>query len=327
MKIAIFGLGYVGITGAACFLLGEGHTVVGVEISEQKSRMIAAGRSPIVETGVDELLAAGVRDGRLSVVATAAEAIADSDIAMVCVGTPSAPTARTTWRTSSTSRSRSPPPRRLQALGTADGGVPVHDAPGSLDGLIQPIFDAALGDRRNELVELVYNPEFLRESSRCRRLHGAAEDRRRHRRRKAISPHDGAVQDDRRADLHHRLQGSGVHEVRRQHVRAVKVAFANEIGRFCVSPASTRRRSTRFSCPTASSTSPLYYTRPGGAFGGSCLPKDVRALQYLSDDTGSSAYLIESLIKSNDAHKRFLYEHATRDLEKGAHVLMVGLAF
>jgi GDP-mannose 6-dehydrogenase len=327
VKIAIFGLGYVGITGAAC-LLGEGHTVVGVEISEHKSRMIAAGRSPIVETGVDELLAEGVRRGRLSVVATAGEAIADADVAMVCVGTPSAPDGshNMTYIINVSQQIAG-------ALRDAARSAPLTVAfrstmrPGSIDGLIEPIFDAALGDRRSELVELVYNPEFLRESTAVADYLAPPKI--------VVGTADGKPS-ARMNELYKAIEAptfvTGYKEAEftkfvDNTFHAVKVAFANEIGRFCVSLGIDASKVHEIFVSDRKLNISPYYTRPGGAFGGSCLPKDVRALQYLSDDTGASAYLIESLIKSNDAHKRFLYEHATRDLVKGAHVLMVGLAF
>ena len=327
MKIAIFGLGYVGITGAAC-LLGEGHTVVGVEISEQKARTIAAGRSPIVETGVDELLAEGVRNGRLSVVATAREAVADADVAMVCVGTPSAPDGSHNM-TFIINVSQ----QIAGALSEVSRTTPLTVAyrstmrPGSIDDLIAPIFETALGEKRATAVELVYNPEFLRETTAVADYMAPPKI--------VVGTADGKPS-ARMTELYAAIEAptfiTGYREAEftkfvDNTFHAVKVAFANEIGRFCVSLGIDAAKVHEIFISDRKLNISPYYTRPGGAFGGSCLPKDVRALQYLSDDTGASAYLIESLIKSNDAHKRFLYEHATRDLPKGAHVLMVGLAF
>ena len=108
---------------------------------------------------------------------------------------------------------------------------------------------------------------------------------------------------------------------------AVKVAYANEIGRVCLNlgiQASTVHEI--FKSDTKLNIS-AYYTRPGGAFGGSCLPKDVRALQYISGDCGAMTPLVDSLIRSNEAHKHRLYEYAVAGLEPGAKVLLAGLAF
>jgi GDP-mannose 6-dehydrogenase len=108
---------------------------------------------------------------------------------------------------------------------------------------------------------------------------------------------------------------------------AVKVTFANEIGRVCEKLGiSARTVHEIFKSDTKLNLS-AYYTRPGGAFGGGCLPKDVRALQLLAGETGVSAHLIGSLIQSNEAHKHHQFVQATRDLPSGAKVLLVGLSF
>ena len=108
---------------------------------------------------------------------------------------------------------------------------------------------------------------------------------------------------------------------------AVKVSFANEIGRVCLaSGISARRVHEIFIADTKLNISP-YYMRPGGAFGGSCLPKDVRALQHIGADIGANLHLVDSLIRSNEAHKHRLFEYAAEGLEPGARVLMAGLAF
>src|SRR5262245_683024 len=92
MRISIFGLGYVGCVSAACFAK-NGHTVVGVDVAPAKRQILMEGRSPVVEKDLDELIAGGVREGRLSAVASASEAIAASDVSLICVGTPSNPNA------------------------------------------------------------------------------------------------------------------------------------------------------------------------------------------------------------------------------------------
>ena len=108
---------------------------------------------------------------------------------------------------------------------------------------------------------------------------------------------------------------------------AVKVAYANEIGRVCLQTGIDAAKVHEiFVSDTKLNISP-YYLRPGGAFGGSCLPKDVRALQYISGDVGATTPLVDSLLRSNDQHKHRLYEYAIEGLEKGAKVLMAGLAF
>ena len=108
---------------------------------------------------------------------------------------------------------------------------------------------------------------------------------------------------------------------------ALKVAYANEIGRLCVSLGIDAKVVHKiFVSDTKLNISP-YYLRPGGAFGGSCLPKDVRALQSISNDVGANTHVIDALMRSNEAHKHFLFTRAVKGLEPGARILMLGLAF
>jgi GDP-mannose 6-dehydrogenase len=108
---------------------------------------------------------------------------------------------------------------------------------------------------------------------------------------------------------------------------ALKVAYANEIGRLCVSLGIDAKIVHKiFVSDTKLNISP-YYLRPGGPFGGSCLPKDVRALQHISNDIGANTHVIDALMRSNDAHKHFLFTRAVSGLTPGSRVLMLGLAF
>jgi GDP-mannose 6-dehydrogenase len=108
---------------------------------------------------------------------------------------------------------------------------------------------------------------------------------------------------------------------------ALKIAFANEVGRVCdrlgISAATVHKI---FISDTKLNISP-YYLRPGGAFGGSCLPKDVRALQYIASDVGAHTHLVDALLRSNDAHKNFLFDNCMKAIPAGGRVLMLGLAF
>jgi GDP-mannose 6-dehydrogenase len=105
------------------------------------------------------------------------------------------------------------------------------------------------------------------------------------------------------------------------------VTFANEIGRVCAALGiSASKVHEIFISDTKLNISP-YYLRPGGPFGGSCLPKDIKALQYIAADVGANTYLIDSLIKSNDVHKRFIFEHISKSLNPNSKILLLGLAF
>jgi GDP-mannose 6-dehydrogenase len=247
---------------------------------------------------------------------------------MVCVGTPSAPDgAHNMSYVMNVSKEIA---TALADSARAEPLTVVYRStmrPGSIEELIAPVFESVLGEKNAALVELVYNPEFLRESTAVadylappKIVVGTKDGKPSTRIEALYSTIDAPtfVTRFREAEFTKFVDNT---------FHAVKVAFANEIGRFCVALGIDASKVHEIFISDRKLNISPYYCRPGGAFGGSCLPKDVRALQYLSDDTGSSAYLIESLLKSNEAHKRFLYELATKDLPKGSHVLMIGLAF
>ena len=326
MRIAIFGLGYVGFT-AACCLAHEGHDIVGIDVSEKKVRAILEGRSPIIEPGVDEMLQAGLANGRITASKDIGTHLQSCDMAIVCVGTPSGVDgAHDMGYIADVSR------QIAQAV-AADRVTPLTVVyrstirPGTIEELIAPIFHAVLGDAAQEVVELVYNPEFLRESSAVKDYFEPPKI--------VVGTRDGrpnARMDATNANIDAPRFNVGYREAEITKFvdntwHAVKVTFANEIGRVCLQLGiSARQVHEIFVSDTKLNISP-YYTRPGGAFGGSCLPKDVRALQYIAADIGANTHLIDSLLRSNEAHKHRLYEYATEGLEPGAKVLLAGLAF
>ncbi|TYC85091.1 nucleotide sugar dehydrogenase [Novosphingobium sp. BW1] len=326
MKIAIFGMGYVGCTAAAC-ISSQGHTVVGVDVSVQKVEAIKAGRSPIHEPGIDELIASAHAEGRLTAVTEIGDELDDADIAIVCVGTPSGADGahNMTYIVQVT--------RAIAAAIKPDRTKPLTVAfrstmrPGTTDQIILPIFQSALGAAAEDVVELVYNPEFLREAT-------AIEDYF-HPPKIVLGTLSGEPSANMEA-LHEGIEAPIFHAgIREAEItkfvdntwHAVKVAFANEVGRVCQQlEISAKKVHEIFVSDTKLNISP-YYTRPGGAFGGSCLPKDVRALQHIAADVGANAHLFDSLMRSNDAHKHHQFSFVTQGLEPGAKVLLVGLAF
>ncbi|MEJ8631766.1 nucleotide sugar dehydrogenase [Sphingomonas sp. I4] len=198
--------------------------------------------------------------------------------------------------------------------------------PGTLDTLISPIFEAELGDRLNDAVELVYNPEFLREATAIEDYFHP-EDRHRHGRRQALGQYDGVVPGIDAPLFVTRFREAEFTKFVDNTWHAVKVTFANEVGRTAVKLGiSARKVHEIFVSDTKLNISP-YYTRPGGAFGGSCLPKDVRALQYIAADVGSHTAMIDSVIRSNESHKYFLFEYVQEHVRPGGKVLLVGLSF
>lgn len=326
MKVAIFGLGYVGCTAAAC-ITHQGHSVVGIDVSTAKVDLIAAGQSPIREPEVDDMLAAAHADGRLTASTTIGDTLDDTDIAIVCVGTPSgADGSHNMGYIVAVTRSIAAAirPDRTRPLTVAYRSTM---RPGTTAQMIEPIFRAALGERTAALVELVYNPEFLREATAVRDYFQPPKI--------VLGTLDGAPSTAMEA-LHEGIDAPVFHVgIREAEVtkfvdntwHAVKVAFANEIGRICqLHDISARDVHRIFVADTKLNISP-YYTRPGGAFGGSCLPKDVRALQYLAANSGANTHLVDALIRSNEAHKHHQFQQVAGRLSPGDRVLVVGLAF
>jgi len=326
MNVAVFGLGYVGFT-AMCCIAKDGHQVVGFDVNETKVIQINDGVSPITEPGIDDLLSDGLATGKISAHTEIDEHLDSCDLAIVCVGTPSAPDGshNMTYIAQVT--------RQIAAGVKMNRATPLTVAyrstirPGTVEGLIRPIFITELGEDFEQAVELVYNPEFLRESSAIQDYFEPPKI--------VIGTKDGKPC-ERMDILNHNIKAPTFHVRLREaeitkfvdnNWHAVKVAYANEIGRICLQLGINARKVHEiFVSDTKLNISP-YYTRPGGAFGGSCLPKDVRALQYIAADCGANAHLVDSLMRSNEAHKYRLFQHATIGLSPKASILLVGLAF
>lgn len=326
MKIAVFGLGYVGSTTAGC-LASQGHHIVGIDVSESKVLDFQAGIPPVLEPGLDELLAAARDKGLLQGSTVVDGLLDDADVALVCVGTPSA-------IDGSHNLSHIAEVTRQIAVGVRRNRsnrltVAYRSTirPGTIDGLIAPIFRSILGENFGDLIELVYNPEFLRESSAIADFFNPPKI--------VIGTVDGLPSPamDR---MHEGIQAQTFHVGYRESEltkfvdnswHAVKIAFANEIGRICQQlDISASKVHEIFVSDTKLNIS-AYYTRPGGAFGGSCLPKDVRALQHISSDVGANTHLLDAVLRTNEAHKHYQFDNIVRNLAPGAKVLLLGLAF
>lgn len=328
MKILVFGLGYVGTTMIAC-LLEDGHTVAGIDVSEIKVNLIRDGRSPIVEPGVAERLAEGVRDGRLS---AAMETGADDhgvDMVVACVGTPSkrdgglnlSQVKAAAGEIGMLIRRRSPdlPPMVVVFRSTMP--------PGTMEELVLPGLREAAGEMPGDRYEVAFNPEFLRE--------GTAIQDYRHPPKIVIGERfPGAT--GRLRGLYDGIDAPlfevGFSEAEfvkfaDNSYHATKVVFANEIGRLCLEHGvDPQKVMDIFLADTKLNVSP-YYLRPGGAFGGSCLPKDVMALVAEARRMGLRAPMLEALMPSNDSHKEYLTRRVLSAVPPGARILQIGLTF
>jgi len=301
MKIAVFGLGYVGCVSAAC-LADLGHDVIGVDVNREKLAAVSAGRSPIVEPGLDPLLGTAISSGRLTVTDDPARAVAGTELSMVCVGTPSK--ANGDLDTTYIEHVIQEIGAGLQRSNGARHVVAIRSTllPGVLVNQVIPGLERATGKRAGVDFGVCANPEFLREGSAIADFRkppftviGEIESWTGDVVARAYDGIGGAV---------HRLslEAAAMVKYASNAFHAVKVAFANEIGAFChdcgIDGASVMRVFTQ---DQVLNISPAYLM-PGYAFGGSCLPKDLRALVYSARHRDTAVPLLSAVLPSNDVH-------------------------
>ncbi len=322
-RIAVFGLGYVGCVSAACFA-DRGHEVIGVDVAPSKVRMVAEGRTPVVEERIGELIAEVVASGALRATADVAEAVAGSDVALICVGTPS---------DASGGLSTQYLERVAEQIGDAlrerDGRYTVvfrsTMMPGTCEDVLKPILEEHSGLVAGEGFGLAVNPEFLREGSSVRDFHDPPKT--------VVGQYDQASGDV-VVGLYEGLPGP-VHRVpvrvaemtkyADNTFHALKVGFANEIGALCSAlGVDSHEVMDIFRADTKLNISPAYL-RPGYAFGGSCLPKDLRALLHAARHTDTDVPILAGILPSNER----VVERAFALVERAGNrrVGMLGLSF
>lgn len=300
MKVAIFGLGYVGAVSGACFA-ELGHEVVGVDVSDAKIDMINRGEAPIVEEMIAELTADAVRRDRFRATKDAASAVMASEISIVSVGTP-------------TAGDGTPDLTYVEGvvaeIGAAlKGAARTHTVvirstipPGATEDRLAPILEAAAGEKLGVRIHLAFNPEFLREGRSVRDF------------RQPPFTIIGALS-DRAFDDVARLYAGVESEIIRTDARVaesikllsnawhgLKVAFANEAARILkTADVDARLALAVFAKDSVLNISPAYL-KPGFSFGGSCLPKDLRAMISIADRGNISAPIMKATLASNEAH-------------------------
>jgi GDP-mannose 6-dehydrogenase len=328
VKVLVLGLGYVGSTMAAC-LAKSGHSVVGIDISPDKLAIVAAGRSPVREPGVEELLAAALGQRLLSTAARIGDHALDADLAVVCVGTPSRPDGLLDM-----SHVRAVAAELGAAVRRRPAAAPPllcvfrsTMLPGTMETLVVPAMTAAAGAPPGERFEVAFNPEFLRESV-------------------AVADYfrpPKIVVGERQQGLTRQLRGlyqdldAPLFEVPFRVAEmikmvdnvfhALKVSFANEIGRLATAAAVDVDQLMALFLADRKLNISEAYLRPGGPFGGSCLPKDVAALCALARSAGIEAPLIGHVLPSNQAHQDALTRRVAAALPAGAAVLLAGITF
>jgi GDP-mannose 6-dehydrogenase len=323
MKISIFGLGYVGVVAAAC-LARDGHQVLGVDTNTLKVDMINDGQSPIVEPGLSELIADGHRNQRLAATADASSAIDGAQVSFVCIQTPSADNGSLDLRYVL---------RVAEEIGTAlrttrGFHVVVFRStmlPTTMERLVMPVLERCSGKKAGVDIGVVYHPEFLREGTAIkdysqppRTVIGATDER-----------SAGLV-----ASLYAGIDAPLVKcSVRTAELvkyadnafHALKVAFGNEIGTICRSADIDSQELMRIFCLDTKLNLAPTYLKPGYAFGGSCLPKDLRALTYLARSLDIQAPLLEAALASNTMHKQRAVAMVMAQGKKAVGIL--GLSF
>jgi GDP-mannose 6-dehydrogenase len=304
MKVSVFGLGYVGCVSAAAFA-DDGHDVVGVDVVPDKVAAINAGRSPIVEPGLDELLQRGIASGRLRATTCTEDAVRATELSLICVGTPSRKNGSLdlTYLT-----------RVCEEIGhvlkdkDAYHVVVVRSTvlPGTTHGTVIPTLEAASGKKYGEGFGVSVNPEFLREGTAIKDFKNPPLTMVGHNHAADAAPTKALYQNLDAPLFSAPIRVAEMMKYTSNAWHAVKVVFANEIGNLCKRVGVDSHEVMDIFCQDNKLNLSPYYLKPGFAFGGSCLPKDVRALQYRAKEVDLEMPLLNSVLGSN----RMQVQHA-----------------
>ena len=323
MKVSIFGMGYVGAVSGVC-LADLGHDVIGVDTSQTKVDLINDGTAPIVEAGVAERIEAARKAGRIRATTDAGEAVAASDISMISVGTPS-------------SAAGTPSFGAIDAvvaqIGKAIGAKNTPHTvvmrstvtPGTTEDRVLPALVKASGRQPGKGLEVCYNPEFLREGSAVKDFF------------KPPFTVAGCLSDAGFADMQGLYDTIEAPLIRTDcrvaeslkyasnSFHALKITFANEMGTLLKHLGVDARETMRIFCEDRDLNISKAYLRPGFAFGGSCLPKELRALQGLARSHHIELPMLAQVLNSNNRHIEMAYEMIAGNGR--GKIALFGLAF
>src|SRR5713101_4403736 len=323
MKISIFGLGYVGAVSLAC-LARDGHSVIGVDIDKSKLELIQDGKTPVVEEGMVDLMARVAASGRVSVTTDVIQAVLDSELSLICVGTPSAPNG---------SQDQSAIIRLAHDLGrTMHGKGDAHVfvfrstlVPGTVEDVLKPIVERESGKNSGRDFDVCFQPEFLREGTSIRDYDRPPF---------TVVGANAEVPIARLRELFGHLpcefhatsiRASEMVKYCCNNFHAMKITFANETARLCEALGVDAFQVMELVCKDRQLNISPAYLKPGFAFGGSCLPKDLRATLYLAKTHDVELPMLANVLQSNRVH----VEHAiAKVLASGRRrVGMIGLSF
>ncbi len=297
MKISIFGLGYVGSVTAVC-LADREHDVIGVEANPDKLALFRAGQTPLFEPGLAELLAKVHRTGRFTATANPAEAIKNSTVSFICVGTPSKKGGQADMsHVEHVSREIGEALRDKDATHT----IVVRSTmlPGNIETVVVPQIESASGKREGRDFHVVANPEFMREGSAIRDFYEPPF---------VVIGERSAGAGDSLADLHRCVDAPQVRITIRaaeaikfacNAFHAMKITFANEIGQFCKAHGIDSHEVMDIVCRDTKLNISRTYLKPGLAYGGSCLPKDLRALVGRAREKDVELPMLDAIARSN----------------------------
>jgi GDP-mannose 6-dehydrogenase len=300
LSVSIFGLGYVGSVSAACFA-SMGHKVIGVDVSRAKVEMLDSGRTPIVEARMSELVAEANKACRLHATTDAMQAVLNSEVSFVCVGTPSLKNGKLDLSHIENVA------REIGAAIKQKKGPHVFVLrstvlPGTTENVVLPILEKESGKQCGRDFTVCYNPEFMREGSAVAdflnppyTIMGASDSNH-------LAPLRELYKDTPGTLYETTIPVAEMVKYFSNCYHALKVGFANEMGTMCKHLGVDAQAVTKiFTSDTKLNISPAYLS-PGFAFGGSCLPKDLRAITYKAKELDLKLPLLESLMPSNAEH-------------------------
>jgi GDP-mannose 6-dehydrogenase len=298
MRVSIFGLGYVGAVSAACFA-SEGHEVIGVDPIHTKTDLINKGQSPIVEADLSEIIESTVNAGRLRATNDSAHAIHETELSFVCVGTPSQANGNLDLRYI----------RRIcEQIGealkikTARHTVVIRSTilPGTMYKIVIPTLEEFSGKQAGVDFGVCNNPEFLREGSAVQDFRCPP---------KTVIGELDRPSGDTLATLYEKLEAPLIRtDIESAEMvkyvdnswHALKIGYANEIGNLCKSLGLDAHVVMKIFCQDRKLNISPAYLLPGFAFGGSCLPKDLRALSYQAKVHDLQLPILTSILPSNE---------------------------
>jgi GDP-mannose 6-dehydrogenase len=323
MNVSVFGLGYVGSVSAASFA-ADGHTVIGVDVNPDKVASLNEGRSPIVEKGLDELIRAGCASRSLRATTSTEEAVRASDLSLLCVGTPSRKNG---------SLDLSYLERVCEQIGTALKQKDAYHVvvvrstvlPGTTHELVIPTLERASGKQYGTGFGVTVNPEFLREGTAIHDFRHPPLTLVGHNYKSDAAPTEALYGRVDAPLVNTSIRTAEMIKYASNTWHALKVCFANEIGNLCKRVGIDSHEVMDIFCRDEKLNLSSYYMKPGFAFGGSCLPKDVRALQYRAKEVDLQMPVIQAILGSNQLQIQHALEQVIESGRK--RVGLLGFSF